>query len=73
MRQTPLKPQLVLPKGTQVVTREPVRTAAGAVVCPAGTVGTVVQAPVDDSHSYRVALPNGRELSLKRRHSRLGS
>lgn len=71
MRQIPLKPQLVLPKGTQVVTRDTVRTGAGAIVCPAGTVGTVIETPVDDSHSYRVALPNGRELSLKRRQLRI--
>jgi hypothetical protein len=71
VKQTPLKPQLLLPRGTQVVTREPVRTASGALLCPAGTVGMVVQVPVDDTHSYRVALPGGRELSLKRRQVRI--
>jgi predicted nucleotidyltransferase len=35
-------------------------------MCPAGSVGVVVKAPVDTSHSYRVRLPGGTEVALSR-------
>ena len=57
---------LIIPTGTQVVSRIEVRDAAGAVVCPVGATGVVVRAPDDGTHSYRVQLPDGREVSLKR-------
>lgn len=61
-------PQWILPVGTQVVTRTEIRDARGAVVCPAGAVGKIVYAPFDSSHAYRVLLPDGREISLSRKH-----
>jgi len=57
---------LIIPAGTQVVSRVAVRDAAGAVVCPSGAAGVVVRAPEDATHSYRVKLPDGREISLRR-------
>lgn len=57
---------LIIPTGTQVVSRVEVRDAAGALACPAGATGVVVRAPDDATHSYRVRLPDGREVSLKR-------
>lgn len=57
---------LVIPTGTQVVSRVELRDAAGAVVCPVGATGVVVRAPDDGTHSYRVRLPDGREVALKR-------
>jgi predicted nucleotidyltransferase len=57
---------LVLPVGTQVVTRRAVATGAGVPLCPAGAVGEVVAAPADYSHAYRVRLPDGGEVSLRR-------
>jgi hypothetical protein len=57
---------LIIPTGTQVVSRVEVRDAAGEVVCPAGAAGVIVRSPDDATHSYRVRLPNGREVSLRR-------
>lgn len=57
---------LILPVGTQVVTRRAVATGAGVPICPAGAVGQVVGAPADYSHAYRVRLPDGVEVSLRR-------
>jgi predicted nucleotidyltransferase len=57
---------LVLPVGTQVVTRRAVATGAGVPICPAGAVGEVVAAPADYHHAYRVRLPDGAEVSLRR-------
>jgi len=59
-------PHLIIPIGTQVVVRHAVATAAGAPLCPAGAVGEVVKAPADASHAYRVRLPDGAEVSLRR-------
>jgi hypothetical protein len=61
-----LRPHLILPVGTQVVSRAEVRDSRGAVLCPAGAVGEVVSAPTDGTHSYRVRLPDGREVTLGR-------
>jgi hypothetical protein len=60
------RPHLILPVGTQVVSRIELRDARGNVLCPAGAVGEVIQAPLDGTHSYRVRLPDGREVSLRR-------
>lgn len=57
---------LILPVGTQVVTRRAVAMGAGVPICPAGAVGQVVGAPADWSHAYRVRLPDGVEVSLRR-------
>jgi hypothetical protein len=57
---------LILSAGTQVVTRTDIAGAAGDVAYPRGTVGVVVQAPTDASHSYRVRLPDGNEVALRR-------
>jgi predicted nucleotidyltransferase len=49
-----------------VVTRRAVATGAGVPICPAGAVGEVIGAPADYSHAYRVRLPDGAEVSLRR-------
>ena len=58
---------LIIPTGTQVVSRVEVRDAAGVIVCPLGAAGVIVKAPEDATHSYRVRLPDGREVSLRRK------
>jgi predicted nucleotidyltransferase len=58
--------ELILPIGTQVVLRRDARTGAGRLLAPAGSVGVVSGAPADASHAYRVRLPDGAELSLRR-------
>jgi len=59
-------PHLIIPAGTQVVSRVELRDTAGEVTCPVGAAGVVVRAPEDATHSYRVRLPDGREVSLRR-------
>jgi hypothetical protein len=62
-----LRPQLILPVGTQVVSAVEVRDSRGHLLCPSGAVGVVVRAPADGTHTYRVRLPSGQEVSLARR------
>ncbi|MBI5367985.1 MAG: nucleotidyltransferase domain-containing protein [Planctomycetes bacterium] len=64
-RSTPA-PQLILPVGTQVVSRIVVKGGRGRPPAPAGAVGEVVRAPADATHAYRVRLADGREVGLKR-------
>jgi hypothetical protein len=59
------RPALVLPTGTQVVTRVEARVASGDVR-PRGAVGVVVVVPRDGRHAYRVRFPDGAEASLRR-------
>jgi hypothetical protein len=59
-------PHLVLPPGTQVVSRVAVHDAGGAVRYPAGAVGTVVDAPEDAGGVYRVRFPDGQEAEIGR-------
>ena len=57
---------LIIPTGTQVATRVEVRTASGDVVCPVGAAGVIVRSPADATHAYRVRLPDGTEVPLRR-------
>ena len=57
---------LIIPLGTQVVTRIEVKAAQGALLCPVGAVGVIVKAPTDNAHSYRVQFTNGVEAALHR-------
>lgn len=68
MEESASRPHLILPVGTQVVSRIELRDARGTVLCPAGAVGEVIQAPLDGTHSYRVRLPDGREVALRRQN-----
>ncbi len=55
---------LILPVGTQVVTRAEVK-GAGEMVYPRGSVGVIVKAPVDAEHSYRVRFLDEGEVALR--------
>ena len=57
---------LVLPVGTQVVTRVEQRSAQGELLCLKGAVGAISQAPTDNSHRYEIKLPNGVMVRLRR-------
>ncbi|NEO02107.1 MAG: nucleotidyltransferase domain-containing protein [Moorea sp. SIO3I7] len=61
-----MNPHLILPVGTQVVTRVAVKNSAGETLCVPGAVGVIVKAPTDNSHGYRVRLSNDREVTLPR-------
>lgn len=66
MAERRMRPHLILPVGTQVVSRIEIRDAKGTVLCPEGAVGVVVKAPADGTHAYRVRLPDGVEVSIQR-------
>jgi hypothetical protein len=57
--------ELIIPTGTQVVTRGDLRDAAGHVVRPRGAVGVIVESPAA-SHGYRVRFADGGEALLGR-------
>lgn len=57
---------LILPVGTQVVSRVELKDTAGELLCLRGVVGVIVRSPTDNSHTDQIKLPNGRVVSLKR-------
>jgi hypothetical protein len=57
---------LILPVGTQVVSRIEVVTATGEVSCLKGSVGEILRSPTDNSHTYQIQLPNGVQVNLRR-------
>ncbi|MFN7133252.1 MAG: DNA polymerase beta superfamily protein [Myxococcales bacterium] len=63
---TPRSFNLILPVGTQVVTRVEVQGADGRTLQPRGALGVVVQSPVDNLHAYDVEFPDGTRHRLKR-------
>lgn len=48
------------------MSRVEVKDSAGELLCLRGAVGVVVKAPTDNSYAYRVRLPNGVEVTLRR-------
>jgi predicted nucleotidyltransferase len=59
-------PRLILPVGTQVVTRVAVESSDPPASHPAGTVAVVTTAPTDAQGPYTVRFPDGTEASLHR-------
>jgi hypothetical protein len=59
-------PNLILPLGTQVVTRIAIKGVADKPGYPCGALGVIVRAPLDNSHAYHIRFPDGREASLQR-------
>lgn len=57
---------MVLPTGTQVVTRVAAERFAGGEPRPRGAVGVVIAAPVEGGALYRVRFPDGAEADLPR-------
>jgi hypothetical protein len=78
-RESELQPSLlILPIGTQVVTRAVVSKRDGGDR-PVGSVGVVAQTPRDGAEQYRVRFPDGddallhrRELSIRRQEQSRG-
>jgi predicted nucleotidyltransferase len=59
-------PNLIVPAGTEIVARIPVRSIGATHVLPKGAVGMVVRSPLDGSHAYRVRFVDGTEAMLRR-------
>ena len=58
-----MNPNLIIPVGTQVVSRIEVKKDE-KVICPQG--GVVIYSPTDNSHVYKICLNSGAEITLKR-------
>lgn len=56
----------ILPNGTQVVILNDVRVAEAALEHRRGAVATIIRAPTDSLHSYRVRFPDGTEAAVRR-------
>lgn len=61
-----MNPHLIVPEGTQIVARREVKNSAQEILCLRGAVGVIIKSPTDNSHSYRVRLPNNVEVTLRR-------
>lgn len=61
-----MHPNLILPVGTQVVTRVELKNSTGEVLGVQGAVGIIIKAPTDNSHAYRVRLLNDVEVTIHR-------
>jgi predicted nucleotidyltransferase len=57
---------LIIPAGTQVVSRIEIKGVAGRPIHPAGVVGVITASPADHAHGYRVRFPDGYQASLRR-------
>jgi predicted nucleotidyltransferase len=57
---------LILPAGTQIVTKIDVKKPGENRFWKQGAVGVIVKSPTDNSHAYLVKLPDGTEVSLRR-------
>lgn len=61
----PLPP--ILPVGTKVVLRVAIAASVHSPGHPAGSTCTIVEAPLDPEHSYRVVFPSGAACSVRRK------
>lgn len=57
---------LIVPIGTQVVTRVEVAPSGGGRPLHKGIVGELIKTPADSTHAYRVRFPDGAESNLRR-------
>ncbi len=57
---------VIIPAGTQVVSRIEIKGTAGHPIHPTGVVGIITASPADHLHCYRVRFPDGYEASLRR-------
>ena len=59
-------PNLIVPIGTQIVTRVEIVPSGGGTALPKGIVGDLIKTPADSTHAYRVRFPDGAEGNLRR-------
>ncbi len=57
---------LILPVGTQIVSRIELQSPTGDWSVPRGAVGEIIKSPDDGAHSYLVRFTNGVEAALQR-------
>jgi len=61
-----VNPNLIVPVGTQVVTRVEIKASTGEILCVRGAVAVVVKSPTDNSHAYQLRFLSGVESTLHR-------
>lgn len=57
---------LIIPVGTQVVSRIEVKSKQNELLCCLGGVGVIIHSPADNSHAYKIRLTNDAEIVLNR-------
>src|SRR5258706_14137510 len=62
----PFEPHLILPVGTQVVTRSAIKSSSGEVLHPRGSVGVIIEVLPDEVQVYRIRFPGGGESVMDR-------
>src|SRR5690242_16120793 len=67
-QQEPFEPHLILPVGTQIVTRSAIKGGDGDILHQRGSVGVIVEALTDEVQQYRVRFPSGGEVVISRQH-----
>ena len=61
-----MNPNLIIPVGTQVVSRIEVKNKQDKIICIPGGVGVVIYSPTDNSHAYKIRLTDDSEIVLNR-------
>ncbi len=61
-----VNPNLIIPVGTQVVSRIEVKNKNNDIICPQGGVGVIIHSPTDNSHAYKIRLSSDLEIILNR-------
>ena len=61
-----MNPNLIIPIGTQVVSRVELKDSQEQTICLRGAVGVIIYAPTDNSHRYKIRLTSDKEIVLRR-------
>ena len=61
-----MNPHLIIPLGTQIVSKIEIKDERDRILCLRGGLGTIIKAPTDNSHSYLIRLPNDSQVALGR-------
>jgi uncharacterized protein len=61
-----VNPNLIIPVGTQVVSRIELKNKDNRIICLQGAVGVITYSPTDNSHCYKIRLTNEAEVILRR-------
>ncbi|HPF38189.1 MAG TPA: nucleotidyltransferase domain-containing protein [Phycisphaerae bacterium] len=65
-RRISYNPNMILPPGTQVVTRVEIVPIGGGASKPVGAVAEIVLSPTDHTHAYRLRFADGVEAMARR-------
>ena len=61
-----MNPNLIIPVGTQVVSRIEVKNKQNKIICIPGGVGVIIHSPTNNSHAYKIRLTDDSEIVLNR-------